>query len=89
MTTLTEIPVSKLAEQARTRELHPGRGLATAIAWVFVAIGWAAGALVTGIVFAAISVRYGYLRGRGLTDEQIEARVAAKQAAAQAAPAGR
>ena len=66
------IPVDELTRQAR--EARPGQGLATAIAAVFVAIGWVAGRLVTGMAFAAVSIRFGYLRGRGFTDEEIAAR---------------
>lgn len=66
------IPVEELTRQAR--EAHPGHGLATAIAAIFVGIGWCAGKLVTGTMFAAVSVRFGYLRGRGFTDEEIAAR---------------
>jgi hypothetical protein len=68
------IPVDNLARQAR--EARPGQGLATAVAAVFVAIGWLAGRLVTGMAFAAVSIRFGYLRGRGFSDEEIAARSA-------------
>lgn len=66
------IPVADLQQQAR--EASPGHGLATAFVAVFVAIGWLAGKLVTLTLFAAVSIRFGYLRGRGLTDEEIAAR---------------
>ena len=72
------IPVEELARQAR--EARPGQGFATAVAVVFVAIGWLAGRLVTGTVFAAVSIRFGYLRGRGFTDEEIAARSAPQSA---------
>lgn len=73
MTAVTEsIPVEELTRQAR--EAHPGQGLATFIAAIFVGIGWLAGRLVTGCAFAAVSIRFGYLRGRGFTDEEIAAR---------------
>jgi len=78
MSTLTQsIPVDDLARQARGA--RPGHGFATAIAAVFVAIGWTAGRAVTGIAFAGVCVRYGYWRGRGLTDEEIAARGARPQ----------
>ena len=73
------VPVEELARQAR--EAHPGRGLATAVAAVFVAIGWLAGKAITGMIFAAVSIRFGYLRGRGFTDEEIAARSAPQPAA--------
>jgi hypothetical protein len=66
------IPVEELARQAR--EAHPGQGFAAVVAAVFVALGWLAGRLVTGIAFAGLSIRFGYLRGRGFTDEEIAAR---------------
>lgn len=66
------IPVDELSRQAR--EARPGQGLVTAIVFVFVGIGWLAGRLVTGIAFAAVSIRFGYLRGRGFTDSEIAAR---------------
>lgn len=72
------IPVGELARQAR--EAQPGQGLATAVAAVFVAIGWLAGRLVTGMAFAAVSIRFGYLRGRGFSDEEIAARSAPEPA---------
>lgn len=72
MAVTQSIPVGELTRQAR--EAQPGQGLATAIAAVFVAIGWLAGRLVTGTAFAAVSIRFGYLRGRGFTDEEIAAR---------------
>jgi hypothetical protein len=74
------IPVEELARQAR--EAHPGHGIATAVAAVFVAIGWLAGKAVTGMAFAAVSIRFGYLRGRGFTDEEIAARSAPQAEAA-------
>lgn len=70
--TTQAIPAAELREQAR--EVHPGRWLVTAVAAVFVAIGWVPGFIVTVIVFAVASVRFGYLRGRGWTDEEIAAR---------------
>ena len=66
------IPVEELTRQAR--EAHPGRGLVTVIAAVFTALGWLAGRLVTGMAFAGLCIRFGYLRGRGFTDEEIAAR---------------
>ena len=66
------IPVDELSRQAR--EASPGHGLATFVIAVFVGIGWLAGRLVTGCAFAAVSIRFGYLRGRGFTDEEIAAR---------------
>jgi hypothetical protein len=87
MAAMAELPVQELKEQARTHEVHAARGLATAIAWVFVAIGWLPGALVTGVIFLAVTIRYGYWRGRGLSDEQITARAEARRAAAQPQPA--
>ena len=52
------------------------------IGWPAVAIGWAAGLLVFGL----ISVRYGYWRGLGLTDEEIGGRVLAREQARVKAP---
>lgn len=89
MTVMTEtIPVDQLREQAR--QVRPGHGVVTVIAAVFVALGWTIGAIVTGLAFAGVCSRYGYWRGRGLTDEQITARAAAKAAASarQETPAG-
>jgi len=68
------IPVDELARQAR--EANPGRGLVTVIAAVFTAIGWVAGRAVTGMAFAGLCIRFGYLRGRGYTDAEIAARSA-------------
>lgn len=75
--TTAQIPAAELNGQSRAPAVRPGRALATAIAWVFVAIGWFLGALWRGIVFCAISARYGYWRGLGLTDAEIEAKVTA------------
>jgi len=76
--TTAQIPVDQLRQQAR--HAAPGRSVITAIAFVFVAMGWIAGAIVTGVAFAAVSIRYGYWRGRGLTDDDIAARQAARSA---------
>ena len=88
--TTAEIPVAELRQRAS--QIRPGRTLGTAILWVLVAFGWVLGAswrtvvflaLVAwhrGLVFGALSVRYGVLRGYGLTDEQIEARAKAEPA---------
>ena len=82
--TTAEIPVAELRKQAAT--IRPGRVAATAILWVLVAFGWVLGAAWRtavflallawhrGLVLGALSVRYGVLRGYGMTDEQIEAR---------------
>lgn len=77
MSALAEtIPVDELAAQAR--QARPGHGLVTVITAIFVGFGWAIGAVVTGIAFAGLCLRYGYQRGRGLTDEEITVRAAAK-----------
>jgi hypothetical protein len=75
------ILVDELSRQAR--EAHPGQGLATAIAAVFTVIGWTAGRLVTGMAFAGLCIRFGYLRGRGFSDEEITARRAPEPETAQ------
>lgn len=72
MTVTQAIPVDELSRQAR--EAHPGQGFAAIFAAIFVGTGWLAGRLVTGCAFAAVSIRFGYLRGRGYTDEEIAAR---------------
>jgi hypothetical protein len=70
------------AQQAR--EIRPGRWLATAFAAVFVTLGWLAGAIVTSVIFTGSSIRYGWHRGRGRSDEMIAARASAR--AVKAAP---
>jgi hypothetical protein len=89
--TTADLPVAGLRK--RSSEIRPGRTLGTAIAWVLVVIGWITGAFWRGLVFLALvlwhkvlvfgvlSLRYGYWRGLGLTDEQIEATVKARAAA--------
>ena len=62
MTTLTDYPVDQLKAQAAAA--RPGRGLATLIGTVFVALGWVA-RLVTGVAFCGLATRYGYRLGRG------------------------
>ena len=74
--TTAPIPVDQFAEQARTTTARPGRALATVIAWVFVALGWLAGGAWRGVVFCAVSARYGYWRGLGLTENDIIAKAA-------------
>lgn len=77
MTALTEsLPVDRLTGQAT--QVQPGRALATAILWVFVAFGMIIGGTGRALVICAVSVRYGVLRGYGLSDEQIAARASAK-----------
>jgi hypothetical protein len=83
MTVLTDIPVDQLRVQAS--QARPGRALIMIISAVFVAIGWIAGAAVTGVVFAGVAVRYGYWRGRGLSDADIAMRAAARAPAPQPA----
>ena len=62
--TLTrELPVDQLRQQAAAA--RPGRSLAQLIATVFVALGWVAGTAVSGVIFCALAVRYGYRIGRG------------------------
>jgi hypothetical protein len=63
MVTMTEIPVADLKRQAA--QARPGRGIATWIAAVFVAIGWITGRTISGIVFCGLAMRYGYRLGRG------------------------
>lgn len=63
MTTLTDIPVDELRGQAA--QARPGHALATAVSTIFVVIGWLAGAAVSGVIFCALAVRYGYRMGRG------------------------
>jgi len=85
MTTLADaIPVDRLQGQAT--QARPGRVIATVITAVFVGVGWVPGALWRSLAFIAVSVRYGWLRGRGLTDEDIAARAAARAAPAPAPP---
>jgi hypothetical protein len=85
MTTLADsLPVDQLSAQARRAQ--PGRVTATVILWLFVAIGWGIGGIGRAVVMCAVSVRYGILRGWGLTDAEIEAR-AARKAARQPPPA--
>lgn len=83
--TTAEIPVSELRERAR--DVRPGRTLATVILWLIVALGWVAGtawrtavflALLAwhrGLVMGALSLRYGYWKGLGLTEDEILERV--------------
>ena len=82
-----KLPVEELLEQSRTTKTRPGRALATGIAWVFVALGAIIGGIWRGLAFCAVSARYGYWRGRGLTEKEIVAKIAAKIAAKTAAQA--
>jgi hypothetical protein len=84
MVTMTDIPVSELGTQAREAP-GPARVLVTLIAGFFYAVGWVIGGAWRGAAFCAVSARYGYWQGRGLTDEQIAARLAAKRQPAQPA----
>jgi hypothetical protein len=93
MTALTEpVPVAQTGDRPRPVPVRPGRVLVTIIGAFFFAIGWATGitwrglALAVpymwrGLVFAGKATRYGYWRGLGMSDEQIEAMIeaAAKQ----------
>jgi hypothetical protein len=81
------LPVEELLEQSRTTKPRPGRVLAAGFAWIFVALGAVIGGTWRGLSFCAVSARYGYWRGRGLTDEEIVAKVGAKRAAKLAAQA--
>jgi hypothetical protein len=86
--TTAEIPVSELRKQAAS--VRPGRVAATVILWLFVALGWILGtawrltvflALLAwhrGLVLGALSVRYGYWKGLGLTEDEILERVKVK-----------
>jgi hypothetical protein len=55
------IPLEEIREQAS--DVRVGRAIATAFAAVFIALGWAAGATIYVVKFAALSVRYGYRQG--------------------------
>jgi hypothetical protein len=67
--------------------------LATGFAWVLVGIGWVIGAIwrlaaflalvawFKIVLFIALSFRYGVWRGTGMTDEQIDARITARDTA--------
>jgi hypothetical protein len=79
--------VTELGEQARAAP-PPPRVLVTVIAAFFYAIGWLAGGIWRGLAFCAVSARYGYWQGLGLTDEDIARRLAARRPAPAAQPAG-
>lgn len=73
MSETTTLPVEQIS--AKARDVHFGRTVATAFAWIFVAIGWIFGVIWHGIVFIVISARYGFWRGIGLSDADIDARL--------------
>lgn len=80
-TTMQErLHVTELSEQARAAP-PPPRVLVTLIAGFFYAIGWLVGGTWRGLAFCAVSARYGFWQGLGLTDEQIGTRLAARRAA--------
>jgi hypothetical protein len=79
----TALPVEQLSAQAR--DVHFGRTAATACAGIFVAIGWTFGVIWHGLVFCALSARYGFWRGQGLSDGEIAARLSPPPAAGPAA----
>lgn len=85
MTTLTE-PIAQIEDHPRPVPVRPGRVLITIIGAFFFAIGWATGItwrvlalavpyLWRGLIFAGRAVRYGYWRGLGMSDGQIEAMI--------------
>lgn len=89
--TTADPSVAELRE--KSARISPGYVISTGIAWVFVGFGWTLGAIwrlavlialvlwYKVIELLALSVRYGVLRGYGLTEEQIEARAQARAAA--------
>jgi hypothetical protein len=83
MTALTE-PIAQIQDRPRPVPVRPGRVLVTIIGALLFAIGWATGVawrvlalavpyMWRAMIFAGRAVRYGYWRGLGLSDEQIEA----------------
>jgi hypothetical protein len=92
MTTTTEmpraggLPVGDLGGQARAAP-SPGRVIATVIAGLFFALGFALGGTWRGVSFCAVSARFGYWKGLGWSDEKIARVVAAKLAARNPEPA--
>jgi hypothetical protein len=78
--------VTELSGQAKAAP-PPPRVLVTLIAGFFYALGWILGGTWRGLAFCAVSARYGFWQGLGLTDEDIAARLQAKAAARSPAPA--
>lgn len=65
MAVTVQIPVDEITASAR--EVRVSRVLLTLLMGLFYVIGWTAGRVVEGLIICALSVRRGWLEGRGIT----------------------
>ena len=64
MTTLTEVPVDRIA--VRARELDPRRLLLTLLAAPFIALGWFAAKVWGAVAWSIAAVQVGWETGRAV-----------------------
>lgn len=63
-----------LPAEDQIRQVRPSEVAAFVLAAFFFTIGFTIGGAWRGLVFCAVSLRYGYWKGLGLSDEEIAAR---------------